>query len=237
LKFQRIPTPGEQIETTGKMGQTIFINDKPYFIPAGWHEITMDKALSFIPDMDEVYQLTGIPVEVAETFPEYWQEIIAHSITVIKETYPQPLATKPDLGLMPFVCYVEMAQAINDPTKFTQTFYSYHKSGKKWRKGNCRYTHADTLLPRFWALREAWNEWHDLWPKFPIDEKLIRAGINQLDKVFGFYCWVYDLTGGDILKQEAVMWLETGDIFKHRAYKGALNAFDKKYYEIATEGK
>ena len=208
----------------------IEINGKLYTIPIGWQDVPLNTAVNLVPDGDLVWQITGIPLEIAACLPEAVQEQIAHSVTVLLENYPKPDHDVISLDNINLRQYINMAINLANPEMFVRSFKEYKQVRGVWKKRPVKVN--GNKLPLYWALCNAWKEWHERWPPIPTDEKMNKAGLANIGKSFGYNALICDLADCDVTKMELVMNVSIIDIFVVRSYKAAVAAFQKRLQEL-----
>jgi hypothetical protein len=186
---------------------TITVNNTNHLLPDGWHELPfadIEKASAISGDL--LYDLCGLPAEVAMLLPEQDQRKIAQRLMAFRE---MPMFDVPTINVAswPFGDYVKCSDLQSDRLGFLKVRFP-NVSG---------YCHD--CLPLYLAMIEAWKQWHEQWKWLETqpDSKWVKAGIKDMVK-YGVYGLVAELAHGDILKEEQLMTLETSHVFIHRAY-------------------
>ena len=137
------------------------------------------------------------------------------------EQPPLPAVLDTPVIKMPLECYINGRQAYrNDPKDYYGLVRCY------WPV--CP-DDADTVISRYKAIREAWDE---LETQFPIlhtkpTHRESKAGAEALS-AFYEYGMIYQMGGANILNEDEVLKKATIHVFMHRAYGLTLSQYEAK---------
>lgn len=141
---------------------------------------------------------------------------------------PEPAALDKPIDLYPLECYIGARDAIRtDPTNLFAAVRAYCPI--------CGDS-VDDVIPKWLAIQEGWDALHKAFEilNTPPNALEVRAGVKRLE-AFGEYNMVAQLAGGDILKENEVLKLETRHVFMHRAQALVASEIEAKLTKLRMQ--
>jgi hypothetical protein len=202
------PTPPDD----GRVRIRIKATDGEYLLvlPTGWGHVHWS-VFTKLSDQLSIEDLLALLCDFHR--PDLITDLIAVQLIQLftfLSQLPEPAALIKPIDLYPLESYIGARDAIrNDPTNLFAAVRAY------WPV--CGDS-VDDVIPKWLAIQEGWDKLHKAFEilNTPPNSLEVRAGIKRLEP-FGEYNMVAQLAGGDILKENAILQLETRHVFMHRA--------------------
>lgn len=212
------------VEPAGK-GVPITVNGKTYHIPTSWQDVhwTMFERMINGGETSEV-----IAMLCGSDDPDLVNPVVVELLAFVQTLPLEAVLDKP-VDLLPLESYINARSAYRADSK---DYYGVVRA--YWPV--CP-DDADTVMSRYYAIITAWNQ---LDTQFAILQteptaKEKSAGIERL-AAFQEYGMVYQLAGGDILKENDILAkIDTRHAYMHRAYALVKSEFEAKM--LAKAGK
>jgi hypothetical protein len=206
-------------------GVTVQVNGKAYQIPTSWQDVhwTMFERMINGGETSEV-----IAMLCGSDDPDLVNPVVVELLQFVQQLPLEAVLDKP-VDLMLLECYINARSAYRADAK---DYYGVVRA--YWPV--CP-DDADTVMSRYYAIITAWNQ---LDTQFAIlntepTAKEKSAGVERL-AAFQEYGMVYQLAGGDILKENAILaTIDTRHAYMHRAYALVKSEFETKM--LAKAGK
>jgi hypothetical protein len=206
-------------------GLPITVNGKTYQIPTSWADVhwTMFERMINGGETSEV-----IAMLCGSDDPDLVNPVVVELLAFLQTLPLEAVLDKP-VDFMPLESYINARSAYRADAK---DYYGVVRA--YWPV--CP-DDADTVMSRYYAIITAWNQLDTqfaiLQTEATANEK--SAGIERL-AAFQEYGMVYQLAGGDILKENAILaTIDTRHAYMHRAYALVKSEFEAKM--LAKAGK